>query len=166
MKNDMIYSYTTTISEEIFMKKDSSVAFTSLAIKAGLILCVISLFVMPYAAKVYKELTIMDNDVTVPLLITFYTCAAVGMFILVILDRLINNIRKGNVFIEDNVKYLRILSYACLIISVITLIFAAFRFLACIITFSSLFFALIKIKTSPIFWHTYAQISSFFYRRK
>ena len=125
------------------MKKDSSVAFTSLAIKAGLILCVISLFVMPYAARVYRELTIMDNDVTVPLLITFYTCAAVGMFILVILDRLINNIRKGNVFIEDNVKYLRILSYACLVISVITLIFAAFRFLACIITFSSLFFALI-----------------------
>ena len=125
------------------MKKDRSVAFTSFAIKAGLVLCVISLFVMPYAASIYKVLSIMENDVTVPLLITFYSCAAVGIFILLVLDKLVNNIRKGNVFTDENVKFLRILSYACLVISVITLIFAAFRFLACIITFSSLFFALI-----------------------
>ncbi len=125
------------------MKNDRSVVFTSLAIKAGMILSIISLFVMPYAARLYRAVTIQDNDVTVPLLITFYICAAIGIFILVILDKLVNNIKKGEVFTEQNVKYLRILSYACFVIAVVTLIFSVFRFMACIVTFSSLFFALI-----------------------
>ncbi|MBQ8978136.1 MAG: DUF2975 domain-containing protein, partial [Oscillospiraceae bacterium] len=81
--------------------------------------------------------------VTVPLLITFYICAAVGIFILIMLDRLVNNIMKGEVFTEDNVRYLRILSYSCFVIAFVTLVFAHFRFLAFIVTFAAFFFGLI-----------------------
>ena len=129
--------------EDTEMKNDRSVMFTSIAIKAGMILSIISLFIMPYAANVYRTVTIQDDDVTVPLLVTFYSCAAIGITILVILDKLINNIKKGDVFTEQNIKYLRILSYLCFAIAVITLIFARFRILSFIITFSSLFFALL-----------------------
>ncbi|MBR4223428.1 MAG: DUF2975 domain-containing protein [Oscillospiraceae bacterium] len=125
------------------MKNDRSIWFTSLAIKAALVLCVISLFVMPYAARIYRDLSIQDGDVTVPLLITFYSCAAVGIYILITLDRLVYNIKKGEVFIEGNVKLLRGLSYSCFIIAFITLIFAHFRFLSFIVTFSACFFGLI-----------------------
>lgn len=125
------------------MKNDRSIWFTSLAIKAALVLCVISLFVMPYAARIYRDLSIQDGDVTVPLLITFYSCAAVGIYILITLDRLVYNIKKGEVFIEGNVKLLRSLSYSCFIIAFITLIFAHFRFLSFIVTFSACFFGLI-----------------------
>ena len=125
------------------MKNDRSITFTSLAVKAAYVLCVIALFVMPYAVKLYNSLQIADNDVTVPLLITFYLCAAAGFVILILLDRLLNNIKKGEVFTGANVKYLRILSYCCFFISVVTLIFAYFRFLSFIVTFSAAFFALI-----------------------
>lgn len=125
------------------MKKNFSLSFTSLAIKAAFVLCTVSLFVMPYAAGIYRDVSISARDVTVPLLITFYTCAAAGYVILFILDRLVNNIIKGEVFTNDNVKYLRIMSYCCFFISAVALAFAYFRFLSCIVTFSSLFFALI-----------------------
>ena len=125
------------------MKNDRSVRFTSLSIKAALVLSVISLFIMPYAARIYRDLSIQGDDVTVPLLVTFYICAAVGIFILITLDRLVNNIMKGEVFTEDNVRYLRILSYSCFVIAFVTLIFAHFRFLSFIVAFAAFFFGLI-----------------------
>lgn len=122
---------------------DRSVRFTSLLIKAAIVLCFISLFIMPYAAEAYKLVSFMEDDVTVPLLVTFYSCAAIGFGILFILDRLVNNIRKGDVFVEQNVKYLRILSYCCFAISLITLFFARLRILVFVITFAAAFFGLI-----------------------
>ena len=126
------------------MKKDAvSLKFTAIAIKAGIVLSFIALFAMPYAAHLYKYVSIGSNDVTLPLLITFYLCAAAGFVILFILDRLVNNIRKEEVFTKQNVKYLRTLSYCRFFIAVVCLVFAAFRFLSLIITFGALFFALI-----------------------
>ena len=85
----------------------------------------------------------MNDDVTVPLLITFYSCAAVGFVILFVLDRLVENIRKGEVFVSKNIKLLRILSYCCFVIAVITLIFARLRIIVFVITFAAAFIGLI-----------------------
>ena len=125
------------------MKNNVSLTFTCLAVKAAFILCVVSLFVMPFAAKIYRNVSLSPRDVTVPLLITFYTCAAAGFAILIVLDKLLFNIRNGEVFTHNNVRALRILSYCCFFISVVTLIFSYFRFLSCIITFAAAFIALI-----------------------
>ena len=125
------------------MKNDRSLNFTILAVKAAFVLCVIAVVVMPYAAEVYKSLQMSEDDVTVPLLITFYLCAAAGFVILFLLDRLLANIKKGEIFTEANVKALRILSYCCFFISAVTLVFAHFRFLSFIVTFAAAFFALI-----------------------
>lgn len=125
------------------MKKDRSLTFTRAAVKAAFVLSTAALFIMPFAAKIYRNISLSANDVTVPLLITFYVCAAAGFGILILLDRLLNNISKGDVFTKDNVRYLRLLSYCCIFISFVTLIFTYFRFLSFIVTFSAAFFALI-----------------------
>lgn len=120
-----------------------SLKITSVLIKAAIVLCTISLFIMPYAAQQYKFISIQHDDVTVPLLITFYSCAAVGFVILFVLNRLISNITEKKVFTEENVMLLKILSYCCFIISIITLFFARLRILAFIVTFAAAFFGLI-----------------------
>ncbi|MCR5807548.1 MAG: DUF2975 domain-containing protein [Oscillospiraceae bacterium] len=127
------------------MKKDLSIKFTRIATRAAIVLSAVSLFVMPWAAKFYAwNVSIYgDDDIYVPLLITFYICAAAGFCILFILDRLVGNISKGDVFTDENVKFLRRLSYLCLFIALVALIFSYFRFLSLIITFSALFFALL-----------------------
>ena len=120
-----------------------SIKLTGILIKTAMVLCFISLFIMPYGAKIYRQVSLMSDDVTIPLLITFYSCAAVGFVILFVLDRLVENIRKGDVFVNGNIKLLRILSYCCFIISIITLIFARFRIIVFVITFGAAFFGLI-----------------------
>lgn len=126
------------------MKKENrSIKLTSILIKTAIVLCVGALFAMPYAAEIYQQVSFMSDDVTVPLLITFYSCAAVGFVILFVLDRLVENIRKGEVFEEKNIRLLRILSYCCFVIALITLIFAQLRIIVFVITFAAAFIGLI-----------------------
>ncbi len=126
------------------MKNENrSIRLTAILIKTAIALCVGALFVMPYAAEIYKQVSLMNDDVTVPLLITFYSCAAVGFVILFVLDRLVSNIRRGNVFVNENIRLLRIISYCCFIIAVITLIFARLRIIVFVITFAAAFIGLI-----------------------
>ena len=128
---------------EFLISGERSIKITSVLIKLAMVLCVIALFLMPQSAKRYEEFSLYGDNVTVPLLITFYSCAAVGFVILFVLDRLVLNMQNKRVFIPENIKLLRILSYCCFIISVITLVFARYRILAFIVTFAAAFFGLI-----------------------
>ena len=124
-------------------KEKRSIAITSVLIKIAIVLCAAALFLMPYAAKMYEQISFQRDNVTVPLLITFYVCAAFGFVILFVLNKLIKNIGSEKVFIDENVKLLKILSYCCFAIAVVTLIFARFRILVFVITFAAAFIGLI-----------------------
>ena len=124
-------------------KEKRSIAITSVLIKVAIVLCAAALFLMPYAAKMYEQISFQRDNVTVPLLITFYVCAAFGFVILFVLSKLIKNIGSEKVFIDENVKLLKILSYCCFAIAVVTLIFARFRILVFVITFAAAFIGLI-----------------------
>lgn len=124
-------------------KEKRSIAITSVLIKVAIVLCTAALFLMPYAAKMYEQISFQRDNVTVPLLITFYVCAAFGFVILFVLNKLIKNIGSEKVFINENVKLLKILSYCCFAIAVVTLIFARFRILVFVITFAAAFIGLI-----------------------
>lgn len=124
-------------------KEKRSIAITSVLIKVAIVLCTAALFLMPYAAKMYEQISFQRDNVTVPLLITFYVCAAFGFVILFVLNKLIRNIGSEKVFIDENVKLLKILSYCCFAIAVVTLIFARFRILVFVITFAAAFIGLI-----------------------
>ncbi len=123
--------------------QNRSIKLTAILIKLAMVLSACALFIMPYAAEMYEHISIQHDVVTIPLLVTFYSCAAVGFVILFVLDRLIKNISNGEVFEEKNAQLLRILSYCCFIISFITLLFARLRILAFIITFAAAFIGLI-----------------------
>ena len=128
------------------MKNDKRKTFNSDnigTIKVAIVICAAALFLMPYAAKMYEQISFQRDNVTVPLLITFYVCAAFGFVILFVLNKLIKNIGSEKVFIDENVKLLKILSYCCFAIAVVTLIFARFRILVFVITFAAAFIGLI-----------------------
>ena len=124
-------------------KEKRSIRITSVLIKIAMVLCTAALFLMPYAAKMYEIVSFQQDNVTVPLLVTFYICAVFGFVILFVLDRLIRNIGNDKVFTDENVKLIRILSYCCFAIAVVTLIFARLRILVFVITFAAAFIGLI-----------------------
>lgn len=124
-------------------KEKRSIAITSVLIKVAIVLCAASLFLMPYAAKMYEQISFQRDNVTVPLLITFYVCAAFGFVILFVLNKLIKNIGSEKVFTDENVKLLKILSYCCFAIAIVTLLFARLRILVFVVTFAAAFIGLI-----------------------
>lgn len=126
-----------------FWSKDSSVKLTSVLIKAAMVMLTISLFIMPWAAKYYESISVVGDKIAVPLMVTFYLCAVCGYIILAVLLKLIHNIAKSRIFVQENVKYLWILSNLCFLISLITLYLASQRILAFVLTFAAAFFGLI-----------------------
>lgn len=58
--------------------------------------------------------------------VCFYPCACLGFVTLYSLIRLLLNIKKDAIFITQNVKYLRRISWCCMVVALITLAAGAF----------------------------------------
>ena len=60
------------------------------------------------------------------MILCVYVCLAIGGLILIILDRLLKNIRQEDIFISRNVSYLRGISWACFALCVPCLIITVY----------------------------------------
>lgn len=77
------------------------------------------------------------------LIITFYICVPSAVLTLLYTHKFLTNIKKGAVFIPDNVKFLRILSYTCFSVIPLTLPLCFFTVTAMPIPFAAGFMAMI-----------------------
>jgi len=79
---------------------------------------------------------------------TFYPAAVFAAMILYSLIKMLLNIRKGEVFIDANVKHLKVVSWCCVIIGIITLVggrfYMPFLFVACAGFFVGLLLRVLK----------------------
>ncbi len=90
------------------------------------------LFVGPWAVKMWFQLyrgwaentEAMDRMLTL-FKACFYPCSCLGFVTLYSLIRLLLNIKKDAIFIIPNVKYLRRISWCCIVVSLITLVAGA-----------------------------------------
>lgn len=78
-----------------------------------------------------------------PLLATLYCCVPPAIIALVCLDVLLRNIRRGNAFVEQNVKMLRALSFCCFCVAAVFIYFSILRPFAFVIVFAAGFFGMI-----------------------
>ena len=60
-------------------------------------------------------------DMVIVFALTFYPCAVFGYITLHSLIKLLFNIKKEEIFINQNVKYLRRISWCCIVVAIITL---------------------------------------------
>ena len=97
------------------------------------VLLTVGLFFGPWAVKMWFTVYRGWNEQSVPMdrMLTlfkacFYPCAALAYVTLYSLIRLLLNIKKDNIFITPNVRYLRRISWCCLIVSVITFVAGVF----------------------------------------
>jgi hypothetical protein len=84
-----------------------------------------------------------DPAVITPLLALIYACAVPGLTALFSLDRLLANIKARNVFIEKNVKHLRVISWCSFIVSAILFVFGFYYLLFLLMAVAAAFFGLI-----------------------
>lgn len=80
---------------------------------------------------------------SIPCLIIFYCVIAVAFGVLVILHLLLTNIRMNEIFIENNVRYLRAISWGCVLECLIFLVLAQYFLISYLLAFACLFLSLI-----------------------
>ena len=91
----------------------------------------------------------MPSETVLALFICAYACFVPAMIALITLDFLLRNIRKDQVFLRANVKYLRIISWCCFVIAIIMVfgwpfISYVFAFVAAAAAFFGLLMRVVK----------------------
>ena len=126
-------------------RKNFSVALSLVLVRIVFALIIVSCFAGPYIVKIYDEgiIKLTGQSVFVPLIVTLYCSAVPAVLLVIALDRLISNIKRGDVFTAKNVTMLRIISYCCFAASVIFVYFSFIRPFAWLIVAAAAFFGLI-----------------------
>jgi hypothetical protein len=107
----------------------------------GIVIC--AAFAAPFMVKSYVSYTLKNPDIVAPLLATIYACTVPGLAALFSLDRLLANIKKKEVFIDKNVKHLRVISWCSFAVSAILFISGFYYLLFLLIAVAAAFFGLI-----------------------
>lgn len=102
----------------------------------------IALF-LPKLTSIYIDHMGRPKTVLTVTLVTCYSCYPFAVGVLLALRRLLKNIIKGEIFIQNNITQLNILFFCCLIISVITIVTGFIYMPFLIIGIAAGFFALI-----------------------
>lgn len=126
--------------------KDKSVFLSACIVRAMYGVVGLCCVMAPFLVRYYDDNIILANglpSVFVPLLVTLYCVVPPAVAALVCLDRLLRNIRRGEPFIPQNVKYLRALSYCCFAVGVIFIYFSFLRPFAFVIVVAAGFFGVI-----------------------
>lgn len=118
-----------------------SITLSSVIIKVVAAVFFAALFFMPYFAEKFN--LILSGNHYVPFLVVFYFCAVFAFTALWFLDKLIKNIRNDKIFIQENVKCIRILSWCCFIVALACFILGFSIFYMFVISCAAAFFGLI-----------------------
>lgn len=122
---------------------NKSAQVSSICTKIVIVLIACAVLAAPQLVKSYIAYAMKDPSVRITMLVMIYASSVPAMIAMVCLDRLLVNIKRKEVFIEKNVKYLRVISWCCFAVSAILLI-AGFRYLLfLIIAVAAAFFGLI-----------------------
>lgn len=79
-----------------------------------------AIFAMPSFTQWYVSFRVMTEQAGTVLLAAFYVCAIPSALALVSIDRLLRNICKGQVFLEENVKYVSHVALCCAAVCLVT----------------------------------------------
>lgn len=115
----------------------------ALLIAIPLLACCVHYMVTWYDVVYADGVGFLGGSVYLPLSICLYIAAVFGEICLLHLMKLLKNIRKDTVFISENCRHLRILSWCCILVSIPFFVLGFWRFLSFIVAVAALFFGLI-----------------------
>lgn len=75
--------------------------------------------------------------------IAFYACAVLAFTALFFLNKLLSNISREKVFIKENVKLIRILSWCCYLVGIVLAVYSIWAYPFIVIAAAAAFFGLI-----------------------
>lgn len=120
-----------------------SVRLSSICTKLVMVFVVLMGAGAPNLIRNYMTYTGKNPALTTPLLITVYACCVPALIALFCLNRMLSNIKKEMVFIDNNVTNLRAISWCCFVVAGILLVSGFYYLLFVIVAVAAAFFGLI-----------------------
>lgn len=120
-----------------------SVVLSLICTKIVIGLVLVFIFIAPELVGTYVDYTGKNPGIQASLVATIYACSVPGLIALFCLNKLLNNIKTGQVFIERNVKCLRIISWCSFAVSIILIVSGFYYLLFIMLAIAAAFFGLI-----------------------
>lgn len=137
------------------LSKSKSLVLTSILVKVVFVLLIAAVFCIPVCVEWYdvtsRSVSGEVRSAYWPLMIALYASVAAAFPLVIALDRLVTNIKKGDVFVKANVTILHIMSYCCFAVSLIWLAVVYWRLLVFVVCFAAAFFGLILRVIKSVF---------------
>ncbi len=108
-----------------------------------ILMCCVPIIVHWYDIVYGEGIGLLHGSVYWPLCICLYLAAICGLVCLFALGRLLQNLKSDLVFIPLNCKYLRVISWCCLLAAIPFFCFGFWRFLSFLVALAAAFFGLI-----------------------
>lgn len=83
--------------------------------------------------------------------IVFYTCTVLAFTALFFLNKLLSNISAEKVFIDENVKFIRLLSWCCYLVGIVLAVYSFWAYPFVVIAAAAAFFGLIMRVLKNVF---------------
>ena len=132
--------------ERVIMSKFKWTSSMSLLLSSAIIklLAVIFIAASIYAPFGLNGYAFRNEDCNPIAFITaFYVCAVMAFAALFLLNKLIKNIRNSRIFIHENTKILRLISWCCYFVGIATTIYSFWEYYYIVIGAAAAFFGLI-----------------------
>ena len=156
----LYYSYSKTISKEsgLMWNKDKSLILSRILTVAAVMAAIIVAFFIPAIAEWYEyEMSVEANSfldrssMFIPMCITLYVCDALALAALWNLNILLRNINKNEVFIQKNTNCLRRISWICMGVGAMMMIFGLWSSIFVFFGMCALMFGLIMRVLKNVF---------------
>ena len=117
-----------------------------------LILCV-AVFFIPLMAQGYSILANGDKNITLPMMVGFYFLFLPSLGTMTVLHILLNNIKKGDMFVVKNIKCLTIICIGLFLVGIICAVIGLISWIFAFISIAFLFVGLILLVVRNVFSH-------------
>ncbi len=119
-----------------------SLLITLIIDRIGIAVWVMCVFFVPYIAKWY-DMYSNKEPIFIQVITLLYLAMIPAAVILIMLNKLLSNIRNEKIFEHDNVNCLRVISYCCFIIALIAGVMMIWRILALVVVIAFSFVGLL-----------------------
>lgn len=132
-------------------KKSKSLFFSILVVRALIAVIFISAFFIPIISRAYVALSNSPTDVSIPITIGLYCLELPALSTMLALHFLLNNIKKGNVFVKKNISFLTMIFTGVTLVGIICAFMAPISWAFGFTSVAFLFMGLILLVLRNVF---------------
>lgn len=133
------------------MKSNKSIIVSIWVVRLLILFLFFSAFFIPMLGKLYSQLAGNGTDISVQISVSLYCLLLPALGTLSALHMLLINIRKGNMFVPQNIKYLTIICIGVFLVGIICSVVSFVSWVFAFIAVAFLFVGLILLVLRNVF---------------